>query len=99
LSIRYDGRHYIFEDYRYDRFADVVSYAQLMRARSQPQQEPYQSRHDKIIESPDGLDRRLMKTLHISFSAGVYEFRGYRYDRLIDAVNYARLLANSGRKP
>jgi hypothetical protein len=99
FSIRYDGRHYIFEDYRYDRFADAVSYAQLMRARAQPQQEPHQSKYDKIIESPDGLDRRLMKTLHISFSAGVYEFRGYRYDRLVDAVNYARLLANSARKP
>jgi len=70
-----------------------------MRARAQREQEPYQSRYDTITESPDGLDRRLMKTLHISFSAGVYEFRGYRYDRLIDAVNYARLLADSDRKP
>lgn len=75
FSIRHDGCHYVFEDYRYDRFADAVRYAQLMRARSQPRQEQHQPRYDKIIESPDGLDRRLMKTLHISFSAGVYEFR------------------------
>jgi len=99
LSIRHDGRHYVFEDYRYDRFADAVGYAQLMRAQAQREQEPYQSTYDTITESPDGLDRKLMKTLHISFSAGVYEFRGYRYDRLIDAVNYARLLADSDRKP
>jgi len=91
LSIRYDGLHYVFEDYRYDRLTDAVSYARLMRARSQRQQGSYQSRFDKTIESPDGLDRKLMKTLHISFSAGVYEFQGYRYDRLVDAVNYARL--------
>jgi len=99
FSIHHDGRHYIFEVFRYDQFADAVSYAQLMRGRSRRQFEPHQSGHDKIIESPDGLDRKLMKGLHISFSAGVYEFRGYRYDRLVDAVNYARLVTSSGRRP
>src|SRR5580765_1283782 len=99
FSIHHDGRHYVFEGYRYDRLADAVSYARLMRARSQRQQQPYRSGCEKIIEWPDALERKLMKALRISFSAGVYEFRGYRYDRLIDAVNYARLLANSGRRP
>jgi len=99
LSIHHDGRHYIFAIFRYERLADAVGYAQLMRSRSQPQQEPYQSGYDKVIEPPDGLDRKLMKRLHISFSAGVYEFRGYRYDRLVDAVNYARLVVDSDRRP
>jgi hypothetical protein len=31
-SITYDGRHYQFGDYRYDRLADAVSYSLLRRS-------------------------------------------------------------------
>jgi hypothetical protein len=32
-----------------------------------------------------------MATLGITFQDGVYRLGEYRYDRLVDAVNYARL--------
>jgi hypothetical protein len=32
-----------------------------------------------------------MASLAISFDTGVYRFGEYRYDRLADAVNYAKL--------
>jgi hypothetical protein len=51
------------------------------------------STYNEVIESPSESDKQLMNVLHISFSAGVYEFEGYHYDHLVDAVNYARLLA------
>jgi hypothetical protein len=36
-----------------------------------------------------------MATLHIEFKDGRYHFRGYRYDRLVDAVRYARSMATN----
>ena len=98
LSIHYDGRHYIFEEYRYDRLSEAVSYARLAQARAPQVNAPLRSTYGKAIESPGESDKLLMHTLHISFRAGAYEFEGYRYDRLVDAVNYARLLARRGAK-
>lgn len=34
LGITFDGRSYRYEDYRYDRLADAINYAQLMRVRA-----------------------------------------------------------------
>ena len=96
LSIHYDGRHYIFEAYRCDRLSEAVSYARLALAGSPQADAPVRSACDKGVESPGESDRQLMHSLHISFRAGVYEFEGYHYDHLVDAVNYARLLARRG---
>ena len=40
---------------------------------------------------PDEAQRRLMAAFAITFEDGVYHLGPYRYDRLADAVNYARL--------
>ena len=89
FSILHQGRYYYFDRYRYERLADAVAYAQLMRTRqSQPVDTPSYVRFD-TVESPDLADRQLMATLAISFENGVYLFEGFRYDHLIDAVNYA----------
>lgn len=90
LSILHRGRYYYFDRYRYEQLADAVAYAQLMRTRqSQPVDTPSFARFD-TVESPDASDRQLMAMLAISFENGVYVFDGFRYDHLIDAVNYAR---------
>jgi hypothetical protein len=90
FSILHRGRYYYFDRYRYERLADAVAYAQLMRTRQyQPVDTPPFARFD-TVESPDVSDRQLMATLAISFENGVYLFEGFRYDHLIDAVNYAR---------
>lgn len=43
------------------------------------------------IEAPSESQRELMNTLDITFLHGIYRLGAYRYDRLADAVAYARL--------
>lgn len=45
----------------------------------------------RAVEQPDAAQRRLMAALGITLRDGVYHLGPYRYDRLADAVNYARL--------
>jgi len=43
------------------------------------------------VEAPSESQRQLMNKLDITFLHGVYRLGAYRYDRLADAVAYARL--------
>jgi hypothetical protein len=91
FSIQYDGRHYRYCGYRYDRLEDAVDYARLMRARHSPVDDVQSFVSDGKVEIPDASDRQVMARLSISFKTGVYEFEGFHYDRLADAVSYAQL--------
>jgi hypothetical protein len=89
LSIIRDGRQYLYDGYCYDRLSDAVAYAQLVRgqARLPGPSSPMQF---EVVDSPTAFDRQLMTELSISFENGRFVFEDYRYDRLSDAVNYAR---------
>jgi hypothetical protein len=50
------------------------------------------------IEPPGEIERRLMSSLAITLQDGVYHLGPYRYDRLADAVAYARLLRLQGKR-
>jgi len=91
FAIHYDGRHYRYNGYRYDRLAEAVSYAELMRSRHPGTNDPGPLTHEARVESPNASDRVLMARHSISFSAGVYGYSGFHYDRLADAVDYARM--------
>ena len=90
FSIRHDGRHYIYNGYRYDRLEDGIAYAELMSSRQRQDDCATPSLQGDRIEVPSESDRRLMATLSICFEAGVYTFEGFHYDHLADAVNYAQ---------
>lgn len=92
LSITYNGRQYQYDRYRYDRLDDAVAYARLRLATPTPQDEGVPMPAVQRVQAPDGAQRQLMKTLSITFDDGVYRLGAYRYDRLYDAINYARLL-------
>jgi hypothetical protein len=92
FSIAYNGRHYQYGRYRYDHLADAVNYAK---------QRPMPPGSDgpgpmPAVEAPDESQRRLMAASAITFQDGVYHLGTYRYDRLADAVNYARLQRPEG---
>jgi hypothetical protein len=90
LSISYNGRQYHYGMFRYDQLADAIAYA-----RGHPGDagaEPAAA----AIDIPDASERRLMSSLAITFRNGVYHLGAYRYDRLADAVAYARLLRMQG---
>jgi hypothetical protein len=91
FSISHDGRHYQYGRYRYDHLADAVSYARLRRAMGIATEADGPAPMPQAIPAPDKSQRELMARLAITFEGGVYRLRAYRYDRLVDAVNYARL--------
>lgn len=96
LSITYDGRHYRYDRYRYDRLADAVRYARLRRSRPATSDEPDPLPPMEPIALPTESQRELMAMLAITFDEGVYRRGAFRYDRLADAVDYAR---RGGRQP
>jgi hypothetical protein len=95
LGIRRIGWRYEYRSYRYDRLADAVAYARLGREhpRGQAAQEA-SPQADEPPPLPSSDELALMATWDIRFDAGIYTFQNYRYERLCDAVAYARLLAS-----
>ena len=90
LSITFNGRQYGYRGYRYDRFADAVSYARLDRARAFADPGGDDAAPLECTPAPSETDGEVMRTLGISFADGVFHWREYRYDRLPDAEAYAR---------
>jgi hypothetical protein len=97
FSINYDGLRYRYNGYRYDHFADAVRYARLMRSRPSQQDPGGPFTHGQTVAAPTEADRKLMALMAIRFEAGAYRFESFRYDRLEDAVNYAKLAAQRPR--
>jgi hypothetical protein len=94
LGIRRIGWRYEYRGYRYDRLAAAVAYARLNRDAPRSEAASTVARFaDEPPQMPDEAQRRLMSQWAISFEAGVYSFRNYRYERLCDAVAYAQLCA------
>jgi hypothetical protein len=56
-----------------------------------PHHPPAPVAKQRNVASPTAAERELMAALDIHFGAGGFEFESYRYDRLRDAVLYAKL--------
>lgn len=93
FSITHDGRQYHYDGYRYDRLDDAVAYARLQRSRPGSRRPP-PAATPRTPEAPDAAQLKTMASLAITFQDGRYHFGPYRYDRLADAVSYARLLSS-----
>lgn len=89
-AISYDGKRYLLGPYRYDRLADAVNYAQLMAAKGVAMP-AVGNTMPFVTAALTQSDRDVMLTLGITLENGVYRLSDYRYDRLADAVHYARL--------
>jgi len=91
LNVRFDGRSYRYGQYCYDVLKDALSYARLD-----------QERHGRLTAPCDEApvwtsppmptedEQRQMDGLGVSFDGRQYHYQGYRYDRLSDALAYAR---------
>ena len=90
LCIGFDGRSFAYRGYRYDRFTDAVDYARLDRARDFNEPGADNTAPLELAMLPNEADQNLMRALDISFADGAFHWREYRYDRLTDAVAYAR---------
>jgi hypothetical protein len=93
FSISYNGRHYHYDRYRYDLLEDAVDYARLQCSVAPEERLDAADGTPaaEVLHAPDESGRELMAALGITFQDGIYRLGEYRYDRLEDAVNYARL--------
>lgn len=89
VGVRRDGIDYVYKGYRYERLGDVLAYAHLTASRPGADQGPSPFLR-KPFAAPTDADRALMASLGIQFDGRAFRFAGYRYDRLADAVSYAR---------
>ena len=96
LSIAFNGRHYQYGRYRYDRLADAVAYATLSRARGLPDEDAGSTASVEHVDVPDESDRAVMADLAITYEGGIFRYASYRYDRLADAVRYAKQVKAGG---
>lgn len=90
-DISCDGTSYFFSGYRYAKLADALSYARLMRERPELPSRGHAVATSQTSAAPTEASRELMAKLGIDLDAGVFRFGGFRYDRLEDAVAYAKL--------
>lgn len=90
FCITFNGRKYGYRGYRYDRFADAARYARLDRSRAFADPGVADTAPLEPTPAPSADERELMRTFVISFADGVFHWREYRYERLDDAVAYAR---------
>ncbi|HET8747572.1 MAG TPA: hypothetical protein VFM98_18380 [Ramlibacter sp.] len=96
LGIDRDGLDYVYKAYRYEKLADAIAYAQLVRSRGLEAAEVFPSpRRSKPFVPPSATDQVLMASLGVRFDGRQFRFGGFRYDRLPDAVNYARQAASA----
>ena len=94
FGVTRSGRFFLSHGYRYSKLEDAVAYAHLLGTRPKPSAEDDHAVPTRIEEEPAAVgsaeDERLMATCGISLADGQYVFGGFRYDRLADAVAYAR---------
>jgi len=91
LSIAYDGYRYYYGHYRYDKLEYAVDYAKLERTRVVGAPRKIPTPTPAMCNEPSDTDRELMSSAGVIFANGVYHFGEYRYDKLADALAYARL--------
>ncbi|HEU5295464.1 MAG TPA: hypothetical protein VFU71_11815 [Burkholderiaceae bacterium] len=90
FSIGRDGLRYHYNGYRYDKWQDAVAYARLMRDRPWQADAGGSFVPSKKLAPPTEKELAQMASLGIRFDGGVYRFGDFRYDKLADAVNYAK---------
>lgn len=90
LGISFNGTRFVYRGFKYDRLSDAISYAELdvQRGGIQPVATPSAEWLPRTV--PNSAEQALMKQFGITFEDRRYKFQNYHYDRLEDAVRYAR---------
>jgi hypothetical protein len=90
FHVGYDGRRYHRNGYRYDRLEDAVAYARLVDSTPGRAETIGTYAQGDPLARPTDAEQALMVSLGIRFDEGAYRFESFRYDKLSDAVNYAK---------
>lgn len=84
LGVTYNGNQYQYQTYRYDRLEDALNYARLHAPRPKPPAQP------RPAAAPQPSLDAQMRQFGVTKAGNQYQYQTYRYDRLEDALNYAR---------
>ncbi|WP_151638879.1 hypothetical protein [Noviherbaspirillum aerium] len=91
LHVRFDGRTYRYGQYCYDVLKDALAYARLDQGRSAQTGAPDDEASAWTPPMmPSESEQRQMDQLQVRFDGRHYHYQSYRYDRLADALDYAR---------
>ena len=91
-EVTFDGRYYHFRQYRYERLDDALRYAAAQQCKPGYRPDPAFVPQWLPAWAPDMAQRATMRELAIGFDAGRFCVGSYRYDRLDDAIAFARLV-------
>lgn len=88
FGVRFDGRCFRYQSYRYDALQDALRYAKADLAGAQPAPDdmPLWTEPEALSEAQQAS----MRELGISYDGRQYHYREYCYDHLSDALSYAR---------
>ena len=89
-GIIFNGRSYSYRGYRYDHLAEAVNYAELDRSRAFADPGADDAAPLERVPRPSAAEREHMRKVGITYVDGVFCWGEYRYDRLADAIAYAR---------
>ena len=90
LEVTFDGHYYHFRQYRYEQLSDALRYARMQHDKPGFQRDGAFVPRWLPAWQPDEGQLALMRELGIVFGQGRFAFGSYRYDRLDDAVAFAR---------
>jgi hypothetical protein len=90
LGISFNGTQYVYRDFKYDKLSDAIAYAELDSGRpgTMPDASLPAAWLDRQV--PGDADQEAMRQYGIVLEEWRYRYWDYRYDRLVDAVNFAR---------
>jgi hypothetical protein len=91
LEVSFDGHHYHFRQYRYERLDDALRYAGQQRGMSGFIPDAAFEPRWLAPWQPSPAECAAMRQLGITLDGVRYAFGAYRYDRLEDAMAFARL--------
>lgn len=89
LGITWNGRHYCYRHYRYDRLDNALAYARH-EASLPARADADESRSAEVVEVPATARLEEMQAMGVTYAHGVYALGAYRYERLDDALAQAR---------
>lgn len=88
-EITFDGKHYGYRQYHYDRFDDALRYAIGQAVKPGFARDTAFLPHWAAPFYPPLEELKLMWRHGIAYAHGCYWYGGYRYDQLSSALAYA----------
>lgn len=90
LEVTFDGHHYHFREFRYERAEDAMRYARAEHAKPGFGADPRFVPRWPSAWVPGEQELALMRPFGITSEEGRFRYGPYRYDRLEDALAFAR---------